>query len=150
MSTPSEGATRSFRISRVEELAPVRRWLKDQLERRQYSSHDTFAVRMGFEESVHNAITHGNNGDPAKRVTIDLAVSDEKADIIIEDEGPGFDYTHVKDPTTDENLFQAGGRGVMLIRVFLDEVHYNESGNRVHLVKYRSDSQRHLRSSASS
>jgi serine/threonine-protein kinase RsbW len=139
MSGPSDGDTHSFCISRVEELAPVRQWLHDQLGRRRYSSHDTFAIRTGFEEAATNAITHGNGSDPAKRTLIKLSVSDARVEMTIEDEGPGFDYTHVKDPTTDENLCRAGGRGVMLIRAFMDEVDYNEAGNRVRLVKYRSD-----------
>jgi len=150
MSGPSDGATRSFTVSRLEELAPVHQWLRDQLGRQRYTPHDTFAIRLAFEESASNAITHGNDSDPAKRVLIELSVNDARVEMTIEDEGPGFDYTHVKDPTTDENLCRAGGRGVMLVRAFMDEVHRNASGNRVRLVKYRSDSPTQARADAPS
>ncbi|MBN1916989.1 MAG: ATP-binding protein [Verrucomicrobia bacterium] len=139
MSGPSDGATQSFCISRLEELAPVRQWLRDQLDGYGYPPHDLFAIRTAFEEAATNAITHGNASDPAKCVHIDLSVCDSRVEMTVEDEGPGFDYTHVKDPTADENLCRAGGRGVMLIRAFMDEVHRNASGSRVRLVKYRSN-----------
>jgi len=150
MSGPSDGATQSFCISRLEELAPVRQWLRDQLGRRRYASHDTFAIRTGFEEAAANAITHGNRSDPAKHVRIELSIGDARVEMTIEDEGPGFDYGHVKDPTADENLLRAGGRGVMMIRAFMDEVDYNEAGNRVRLVKYRSDAPPQARRNAPS
>jgi serine/threonine-protein kinase RsbW len=139
MSEPSGRATHSSRISRIEELTPARQWLRDQLDRWHYTPHDTFAIRLAFEETANNAITHGNGSDPAKNVRIELSVGDARVEMMVEDEGPGFDYTHVKDPTADENLCRAGGRGVMLVRAFMDEVHYNPSGNRVRLVKYRSN-----------
>ena len=139
MGEPSNQATASFRINRVEELAEPRRWLHDQLALHDYSPHDIFAVRTGFEEAANNAISHGNDGDPAKHVTIEMSVSDDRVEIDVEDEGTGFDYTHVKDPRKVENLLRDSGRGVMMIRNFLDTVQYQGCGNRVRLVKRRSD-----------
>jgi serine/threonine-protein kinase RsbW len=138
MGAPPDRTTGSFCIHRVEELAEPRRWLHDQLDRHHYGPHDTFAVRTGFEEAANNAISHGNDGDPAKRVTIEISVDDDRVEIDIEDEGTGFDYTHVEDPRKEENLLRDSGRGVMLIRSFLDKVQYQGRGNRVRLVKYRS------------
>jgi serine/threonine-protein kinase RsbW len=140
MSEPLNEATGSFSIHRLEELGPVRQWLRTELNSRRYSPHETFAVRTGFEEAVTNAIAHGNGGDPSKAAAIDLAVGESKIEITIQDEGPGFDAASVEDPRADKNLLKESGRGVMLIRSFMDEVHYNDAGNRVRLVKYRSDS----------
>jgi serine/threonine-protein kinase RsbW len=140
MSEPLNEATGAFSIRRLEEVGPVRRWLSAELDSHRYSPHDTFAVRTGFEEAVTNAITHGNSGDPAKAVSIELAVSETKAEITVADEGPGFNAAGLEDPTAEQNLLKESGRGVMLIRSFMDEVNYNDAGNRVRLVKYRSHS----------
>jgi serine/threonine-protein kinase RsbW len=140
MSEPLNETTGSFLVRRLEELAPVRRWLNAELDSHRYNPHDTFAVRTGFEEAVTNAIAHGNGGDPNKSAAIDVAVGASRIEITIEDEGPGFNQACLKDPTADENLLKESGRGVMLMRSFMDEVHYNDAGNRVRLVKYRSDS----------
>jgi serine/threonine-protein kinase RsbW len=81
---------------------------------------------MAVRESVVNAITHGNRSDPSKIVFINYAVSPESepADFIVtvRDQGPGFDPETVKDPLTPENMLSASGRGVFLIRQFMDDV----------------------------
>ena len=81
---------------------------------------------MAVRESVVNAITHGNRSDPSKIVFIDYSVAPESepADFIVavRDQGPGFDPETVKNPLTPENMLSASGRGVFLIRQFMDEV----------------------------
>ena len=64
-------------------------------------------------------------------------IDENEASFTITDEGPGFHLSEVPDPTADENLERPCGRGLMLIRAFMDEVSYNESGNQVRLVKRR-------------
>ena len=142
MTEPLNEATGLFCICQLEEIERARIWLKTALDAHQYGRHDTFAIRTAFEEAVTNAITHGNRGDPAKRVSVELAVNDSKVEMTITDEGPGFDTSHVEDPTTKENIMRDSGRGVMLMRGFMDTVRFNDTGNRVHLVKHRSG---HLR-----
>ena len=81
---------------------------------------------MAVRESVVNAITYGNDSDPAKIVFIDYSVALEAdpADFIVcvRDQGPGFDPETVKDPLTPENMLSTSGRGVFLIRQFMDHV----------------------------
>ena len=81
---------------------------------------------MAVRESVVNAITHGNASDPAKIVFIDYAATPESepADFIVSvrDQGRGFDPETVKDPLTPENVLSTSGRGVFLIRQFMDDV----------------------------
>ena len=81
---------------------------------------------MAVRESVVNAITHGNASDPAKIVFIDYTATPEfePADFIVSvrDQGRGFDPETVKDPLTPENVLSASGRGVFLIRQFMDNV----------------------------
>jgi serine/threonine-protein kinase RsbW len=81
---------------------------------------------MAVRESVINAIKHGNGGDPAKRVFIDFTVTRESDPInlivCVRDEGNGFDPATVKDPLTPENMLRSSGRGIFLIRQFMDDV----------------------------
>jgi anti-sigma regulatory factor (Ser/Thr protein kinase) len=58
----------------------------------------------------------------------------------IRDEGPGFDWSTLPDPRDPENLGRVGGRGLLLVRTFMDEVHFNEKGNQIILVKRRNPS----------
>jgi serine/threonine-protein kinase RsbW len=81
---------------------------------------------MAVRESVVNAITHGNASDPAKIVFIDYTATPEfePADFIVSvrDQGRGFDPETVKDPLTPENVLSTSGRGIFLIRQFMDDV----------------------------
>lgn len=81
---------------------------------------------MAVRESVINAIAHGNAGNPEKRVFIDYnaAPASAPADLIVRvrDEGGGFDPAAIGDPLSPENVLKAGGRGIFLIRQFMDDV----------------------------
>jgi flagellar hook-associated protein 1 FlgK len=94
------------------------------------------AVRERGAELV-NAIKHGNKYDSKKTVRVVSQIDENEASFIITDEGPGFHLEEVPDPTADENLERPCGRGLMLIRAFMDEVSYNKTGNEVRLVKRR-------------
>lgn len=107
------------------------------LERWNYSPREIFAVRLGVEEALANAIKHGNRSDPAKSVHIQCNINRRGIRIAIEDEGEGFRPEEIPDPTAEENLTRPCGRGIMLMRSFLSHVEYNEAGNRIVLEKQR-------------
>ena len=107
------------------------------LESLEYPPRDVFGVRLALEEALVNAIKHGNAMDPDKQVRIACEVTQEQVRIEIEDEGPGFVPSDVADPTDDENLDCPGGRGIMLMRAFMNVIEYNALGNCVTLVKLR-------------
>lgn len=107
------------------------------LEELEYPSRDVFGVRLALEEAIVNAIKHGNRMDLQKSVRIAWQVSAEKIRIEIEDEGPGFQPEDVPDPTKEENLEKPCGRGIMLMKAFLNVCMYNEAGNQVILEKHR-------------
>ncbi len=107
------------------------------LELLEYPPRDVFGVRLALEEALVNAIKHGNAMDPSKHVRVACEVSYDQVRIEIEDEGPGFVPSEVADPTDDENLDSPGGRGIMLMRAFMNVIEYNAVGNRVTLVKLR-------------
>jgi serine/threonine-protein kinase RsbW len=102
-----------------------------------YSRDDTFAIRLALEEAFINAIKHGNKMDPAKKIKIDYTVSADKVDISITDQGGGFDSQTVPDPRLGENLYKTTGRGLLLMRSYMDVVEYNDAGNCVHMVRRR-------------
>ena len=83
-------------------------------------------VAVAVRESVINAIKHGNGGDEQKQVHVDFTPLDASAPrgiaIRVRDEGPGFDPDDIPDPLAPENLLKNSGRGIFLIRSFMDEV----------------------------
>jgi len=122
------------------------------------------ATRVGvaIEEAMHNAIIHGNlevsselrqfdeaaycraielrrgqSPYSARRVKVTARISATEAVFVVQDEGPGFDVSQVPDPTDPRNLFRVGGRGILLMRSFMNAVHFTNGGRRVTLVKRR-------------
>lgn len=102
-----------------------------------YSPESSFAIRLALEEAVVNAHKHGNRADPRKHIVVSYAVLPDRVIVRVRDEGEGFDPDHVPDPTAPDRLSLPSGRGLMLMRAYLDEVSYNERGNEVQLVKSR-------------
>jgi anti-sigma regulatory factor (Ser/Thr protein kinase) len=134
----------------------VRLHLCDQAER--------IRVGVALEEALLNAIYHGNlevsselrqQGETPyyrladerrrqppyrdRQVHFGIAVSRTQAVFDVRDEGPGFDPTALPDPTDPANLERASGRGLLLIRTFMDEVRFNATGNQITLVKHRAN-----------
>ncbi|NLF30101.1 MAG: ATP-binding protein [Planctomycetes bacterium] len=105
-------------------------------EARGYSPEAVFAIKLALEEALTNAIRHGNRRDPAKMVRFEYSVSPTCTEICIADQGGGFDPAAVPDPTADENLECPTGRGIMLMRAYMDHVEFNERGNAVRMVKF--------------
>ncbi len=121
-----------------QDCAKLVRDLLDLLEPAGWSKDDMFAIRMAVEEAVMNAIKHGNCEDSDKIVQVLIRLEPDRLYAKVTDEGHGFCPADVPDPTADSNLEKTSGRGVMLIKAFVDECHYNECGNSVELVKLRS------------
>lgn len=105
------------------------------MDRNGYSDAAIRQMKIVLAELLVNAIEHGNQRDPGKRVLLGYVVSTERARISIQDDGPGFDPRSIPDPTTLENLSRDRGRGLFLCRHFTDEITHNERGNCVTVVK---------------
>ena len=95
---------------------------------------------IALDEAFVNAVKHGNRGDTSKLVRITAELSSKEARFTIEDEGDGFKVNEIPDPLDPANLFKASGRGVLLIYNIMDEVEYNERGNKLTMVKRPEDS----------
>lgn len=93
-------------------------------------------IMIAVTESVHNAIRHGNQGDAKKNVLLSLSLQDNIIRFTVQDEGTGFDYDNLPDPTAPENLDQPGGRGIFLMKHLSDEVNFLNDGRIVELIFY--------------
>jgi serine/threonine-protein kinase RsbW len=100
-----------------------------------YDDDTIFALRLSVEEALSNAIRHGNLYEIDKKVDIRYSVSPERIDLYVRDEGCGFDPGVIPDPRAPENLERPSGRGIMLMRAYMNQVEFNERGNQIHLVK---------------
>jgi serine/threonine-protein kinase RsbW len=117
-------------VTRIEDaILPV-------LSNKGYGERNIFACKLALEEAVINAIKHGNELDDTKRVTVSFSIDDDRAAVSVADEGPGFDPDDVPDPTLDENLIATSGRGLALIRAYMDEVRFNDRGTEITMIKY--------------
>ena len=108
------------------------------VEQQQFSPDAQFAIQLALHEALTNAIVHGGRGADSDRITIQSRVDGYEARITISDEGPGFDPATVPDPTSEQNLMKPHGRGIMLMRAYVDAVIYDRAGTRVTLIKANS------------
>jgi serine/threonine-protein kinase RsbW len=100
-----------------------------------WSESDLFAVHMALEESISNAVRHGNREDPAKKVDVEMRLSADRFWARICDEGPGFCPEDVPDCCDPERREIPGGRGLTLMQGFMTLVQYNDCGNCITLEK---------------
>jgi len=93
-------------------------------------------IELALREALANAILHGNGGNERKRVDLDcFAKRDGSLLLVVRDQGRGFDAGRLDDPTRPENIFRAGGRGIFLIRHFMDEVEFDRGGREIRMHK---------------
>ncbi|WP_462254395.1 ATP-binding protein [Ekhidna sp.] len=95
-------------------------------------------IMIAVTESVNNAIIHGNQSNSKKNVHLHLALEESLIKFTIEDEGVGFDFNNLADPTLPENLSRPGGRGIFLMKNLCDEVSFKKEGRVAELSFYLS------------
>jgi len=123
--------------SRFAEVPPVQDLIIDAAVDHGFDDAQVFAIKLALEEALTNAIKHGNRLDPEKQVTIDYRVNGREVRVQVCDEGGGFAPDAVPDPTADANIEKPSGRGVMLIRAYMTDVHFNDTGNCITMIKRR-------------
>ena len=111
--------------------------IEEDLRANRFTDHEIFGIKLALEEALVNAIKHGNQMDRSKKVHVSYQVVPERFDVLITDEGPGFDPEDVPDPTAVENLERPCGRGLMLMRHYMNEVSFGAGGNSVAMTKLR-------------
>jgi len=95
-------------------------------------------IEIAVHESMINAIWHGNKNDSSKNVWLQFKIHRDRLEIRIRDQGTGFDPKHIPNPLEQENLLNVSGRGIFLIRTFMDEFrveNLNGAGTEVTMVK---------------
>lgn len=119
------------------------RHIQDEIERALQSHHfeerDIFSIRLALEEALVNAMKHGNQMDRGRKVNVHYQVGPDFFLVRIADEGPGFDPGDVPDPMSVENLERPCGRGLLLMRHYMNEVTFHPPGNVVSMTKRRSN-----------
>lgn len=119
--------------SNSDSLSMVERLIEDV--RNKYNvSEDVFGnMLVAITEAVTNAIYHGNKSDPQKKVSVSCIHSPHSIVFTVADEGPGFDYYNLPDPTSAENLEKECGRGIFLMKHLADQLIFSENGRVVEL-----------------
>jgi serine/threonine-protein kinase RsbW len=102
-----------------------------------FNERELFGIRLALEEALVNAMKHGNQLDPKKMVRISWRIEDEVFYVRIRDEGKGFDPDDVPDCTDLHNLERPCGRGLMLMKHYMNEVRFLDRGNVVVMWKRR-------------
>lgn len=88
-------------------------------------------ILIAVTEAVNNAIKHGNNEDPNKNVSILVFDKPKKLEVVVSDQGQGFDFNSLPDPTAPENIEKEHGRGIFLMKTLSDDVEFIENGRKV-------------------
>ncbi len=120
----------------TENIRMIESFIDNAKERYQLDDDIYGNIMIAVTEAVNNAIKHGNCGDKSKNVSLSLSLHENLIQFIIRDEGAGFDYEHLPDPTAPENLEKPGGRGIFLMKNLSDEVNFKEKGRIVELSFY--------------
>jgi serine/threonine-protein kinase RsbW len=125
--------------STIESVDTVERTAEDFAHRAGFNTDTVPNIVMAVREAVINAVLHGNAYNPSKNITVAFETSSDSLTVRICDQGPGFDSYSLPDPLAPENLLRGSGRGIFLIRAFMDEVHFRKlhPGTELTLIKHR-------------
>lgn len=130
-------------VSSLESVDTVEQTAEDFAARAGFDEDTVPNIAMAVREAAVNAVLHGNAYDPGKRVIVSFEANAESLIIRIGDQGPGLDPSTLPDPLAPENILRGSGRGIFLIRAFMDEVHFRQlhPGTEVTLIKHRAQAQ---------
>jgi serine/threonine-protein kinase RsbW len=119
--------------SKIENLRKIEKII-DELSGEYEISEDIYGnILIAALEATNNAIMHGNKLDESKFVNIEFKLDDDKLRIKVDDEGQGFDFKHIPDPTSPENIENVNGRGIFLMTKLSDKIRFSRNGASVEL-----------------
>ena len=119
--------------SKIENLRTVEKLIDEIAAEYNISSELYGNILIAILEGVNNAVLHGNKNDETKDVNITFDIENERFKVIIRDQGSGFDYANVPDPTAPENIENINGRGIFLMEKLSDEIEFFDNGSKVEL-----------------
>src|SRR5262245_26532502 len=108
--------------SRLEALDAVHLLLEQAAQEYALNEEIAYWIELTVSESMINAIRHGNQFDPTKEASLHISSDGHAIEVIVEDQGSGFRLEDLADPTNADNLLKPSGRGILIIRSFMDEV----------------------------
>jgi serine/threonine-protein kinase RsbW len=117
--------------SKAENIILVERMIEDVCDLFNISEDYYGNILVSLTEAVNNAIYHGNQANPNKSIDISFKSFPDRVSFSVKDEGPGFNYESLPDPTNPENLEKPNGRGVFLMRNLADNVTFEDNGSKV-------------------
>jgi serine/threonine-protein kinase RsbW len=120
--------------SNIKNICKVEYFINDIFKTLKFSRKNYCKMYLSVNEAVSNAIIHGNKSDLSKIVQINFVEEPEKYLINIIDQGNGFDYKNVKNPTHKENIYKESGRGIFIMYQYADKVEFEENGRIVNLI----------------
>lgn len=120
--------------SKLDNICHIEKLVDEISEQCNLSSDIYGKILIATIEAVNNSIVHGNKLDINKTVDVSVQISQKSIHIYVKDEGPGFNYEEVPDPTKPENLENVSGRGVFLMRNLADKIFFENKGSHVELV----------------
>ncbi|MDP8229890.1 MAG: ATP-binding protein [Candidatus Gorgyraea atricola] len=121
--------------SRLELIPEFVKALMKKIEPFLAQKEDSFNMKLCIEEALANAVRHGNKLNPDLFVEVNIDVDADRVIIKVKDQGQGFDFKNVPNPTEDANIQKPCGRGVFLIKNFMDEVDFFDDGRGIKMVK---------------
>lgn len=119
--------------SKSENIVVVEQLINDLCDKHAIHEDQYGNLLIALTEAVNNAIVHGNSNDPSKDVIVEYSSCDSSIDFTVIDEGAGFDFDNLPDPTDPKNIEKPSGRGVFLMRNLADEVNFQDDGRIVEL-----------------
>lgn len=117
--------------SKAENIILVERMIEDVCDLFNISEDYYGNILVSLTEAVNNAIYHGNKANPNKSIDIAFKSHPDRVSFSVKDEGPGFNYENLPDPTNPENIEKPNGRGVFLMRNLADKVYFEDNGSKV-------------------
>ncbi len=114
-----------------EEIEGICSIILRELDKNGYPTQHFFHSHLCIHEILANAVRHGNNYDKSKKVIVFYKINLESFSLSVIDEGEGFDYTNMPNPLLPENITKEYGRGLFLVRNYMDEISFNDKGNRI-------------------
>tara|TARA_B100001758_G_C18261022_1_gene531028 strand:- start:261 stop:704 length:444 start_codon:yes stop_codon:yes gene_type:complete len=117
--------------SKAENLNQVEELINDLCKKFEVNEDYYGNILIALTEAVNNAIHHGNKSNPNKEVNIKFNTDGQLLKFTIKDDGPGFDFENLPDPTDPKNIEKPHGRGVFLMRNLADDIEFNDDGSTV-------------------
>ena len=94
-----------------------------------------FDIKLCFEEAFINAVKYGNKFNEQLTIDVDIIKKPDTIEIVVCDQGEGFDFKHCEDPTKKGNITKTHGRGIFLIKNLMDQIQYKRNGSCLHMIK---------------